>query len=769
MRRPLALALRCALGFAVLTLAPAAQAQRATLSGYVRDAATGETLLGANVLVVGTDRGTGTNTSGFYALPDLAPGTYAVAFSFLGYTTRRDTVTLAAGEARRLDVALRPEAVTGGEVVVEGQAPIEEQAQVGLQTLPIRLVQQLPSVFEADLFRSIQLLPGVKASSDFSSKLYIRGGSPDQTLIQLDGTTVYNPTHFFGFFSTFNTEAIKDVRLYKGAYPALYGGRLGAVIDVYNRDGNRNEREGMVQVGLLASRAGVEGPLAVGGTRGSFMVAVRRSTLEPLLAVLREQLDGGGIPESFYFYDVNARVGLDLSPNDRLSISGYAGRDLVGVPLGEGTRFDLDYGNRTLSAAYNRVLSGTVFAQLRATASQYFSRPTGSIGTTGFERPNTITDYSGRLDVEWLPGQRFELRGGAWAGLLNLRLRSEFNEQVGIDFVNPSTYGSGYVQARIRPTPEWIVTTGLRADAFRSDTDNRADAREGATAGYVRLAPHVQVERLFGPNTVAQFAAGRYNQFLSLISTEAFSGFDTWVTTGTGVPPQASEQAVLGLKTRLSEAYRLDVEVYGRTLRELFDIRPEVQDVAGLSYEELFRFGEGYAYGTEVLLERGVGRLTGLVSYTLATTRRRYPAEPAFAVFFPPKYDRTHDVSVVVNYDLGRRWTLTLAGVYSTGQAYTLPVGRDQVNLPFGDAFDGLYSVRLNSQRLPPYHRMDAGVTRTGRFFRVADYEVQFQIVNLYNRRNVWFIQYDFEENPVEATEVRQLPILPNLSFSLRF
>jgi len=751
----------------VLAAAPSAQpAGSGAVNGFVRDAETGETLIQATVLVEGTTRGTTTNAEGFYSLGGLAPAdSLRLRYSFVGYETVRRTVAVGAG-VQRVDVELRPE--TLGEVVVTADEPIEEERAPGLQEVPIRLVESLPSVFEADLFRSIQLLPGVKAASDFSSALYIRGGSPDQTLILLDGTTVYNPTHFFGFFSTFNTEAIKDARLFKGAYPSQYGGRLGAVLDVTNREGNRNRLAGNLSVGLLASRVGIEGPFADG--RGNFMVAARRSTLEPLLAVLREQLDGGGIPESFYFYDVNARVGVDLTPNDRVSVSGYAGRDLVGVPLGEGTRFDLDYGNRTLSAAYNRILSGTVFAQLRATASQYFSRPTGSIGSTGFERPNTITDYSGRLDVEWLPSQRFELRGGAWAGLLDLRLRSEFNEQVGIDFVNPSTYGSGYVQARLRPTPEWIVTTGLRADAFRSDTDNRADTREGATAGYVRLAPHLQVERLFGPNTVAQFAAGRYNQFLSLISTEAFSGFDTWVTTGSGVPPQASEQAVVGLKTRLGEAYRLDVEVYGRTLRELFDIRPEVQDVAGLTYQELFRFGEGYAYGTEVLLERGVGRVTGLVSYTLATTRRRYPAEPAFAVFFPPKYDRTHDVSVVVNYDLGRRWTLTAAGVYATGQAYTLPVGRYQVDLPFGsDPANGLYSVRLNSQRLPPYHRVDVGLTRTGRFFRVADYEFQFQIVNLYNRRNVWFIQYDFDENPVEATPVRQLPILPNLSFSLRF
>ena len=270
---------------------------------------------------------------------------------------------------------------------------------------------------------------------------------------------------------------------------------------------------------------------------------------------------------------------------------------------------------------------------------------------------------------------------------------------------------------------------------------------------------------------IAQVSAGRYHQFVSLVSNEAFSGFDTWVTTGPGVPPQSSEQAVVGIKTRLGRAWRLDAEVYGRTMRDLFDTRPELQAIAGLTYAELFRFGEGYAYGAEVLLERGVGRVTGLVSYTIGVTRRRYPDEPSFSVTFPPKYDRLHDVSAVVNVALGRRWTFTLAGVYATGQAYTLPVGRYALlDLPFvSGEYEGLFSTSLNGQRLPSYQRVDAGITRTGRFLGLADYELQAQFVNVFDRRNVWFVQYNLNENPVQETVVRQLPRLPNVSLTLRF
>ncbi len=750
-----------------LLLGTTAQAQTATLNGFVRDAASGETLVQATVQVDGTGRGTVSNVQGFYSLGDLPPGEVTIVARYIGYDAVRRTVTLTPGEVQRLDLDLQPEGVVGEEIVVEADEAIEDERPPGVQNVSIALVEELPTVFEADLFRSIQLLPGVKSASDFSSALYIRGGSPDQTLVLLDGTTVYNPTHFFGFFSTFNTEAIKDVRLYKGAYPSTYGGRLGSVVDIYNRDGNRNERAGSVTVGLLASRIGIEGPIVKG--RASYSFNARRSTLEPLLAVLRENLDEDGIPESFYFYDVNAKVGFDLTPDDRISLAAYAGRDRVVLPIGDDAEFDLDYGNQTASLAYQRVLSGTAFANLRLTASRYFSFPTGNFAGTTFERPNTITDFSARFDAEWLPSERFELRGGVWGGLLTLGLSSSFNGSTQTDYENPSRYASSYVQTRLRRGP-WIFTGGLRAEYFRSLTDDLIDDLDPVPASYLRVSPQVQVERTFGDRVVVQAAAGRYHQFLSLLSNEAFSGFDTWVTTGVGVPPQSSEQAVLGVKTRLGEAYKLDVELYGRTLRDLFDTRPEVQDAAGLDYAELFRFGEGYAYGVEVLLERGVGPLTGLVGYTLGATRRRYPDEPAFRETFPPKYDRLHDLTLVANYELGRNWRVTLAGAYATGQAYTTPAARYETGgLPFEDPdLNVLFSNGLNTARLAPYHRVDIGFTRTGVFFG-AEYELQLQVVNVYNRRNLWFVTYDFDENPVEVTEVRQLPILPNISFSLDF
>ncbi|MEM1056140.1 MAG: TonB-dependent receptor [Bacteroidota bacterium] len=742
-----------------LTTAPASA--QSVVNGFVRDARSGETLIGANVIVLdgpAQGRGSATNVQGFYTLGNLPSDSLTLRFSFIGFSSQTQRVGLQPGETLRLDVELAPEGELD-EVVVEADEPIEEAAAIGTIDVPIRLVQDLPTAFEADLFRAIQLLPGVKSSSDFSSGLYIRGGSPDQTLILLDGTTVYNPTHFFGFFSTFNTDAIKDVRLYKGAYPATYGGRLGSVIDIYNRDGNRNELDGGLTVGLLASRADIEGPLPGMEGRGSFTLNARRSTLEPLLATLRENLDQDGIPDKFYFYDLNAKVGADLTDRDRVSVAAYAGQDIVGVPFGESSQFNLNYGNRTFSAAYNRILGETTFLQTRATASRYFSLPTAEIFGTEFTNVNTVDDYSGRVDLEWLPSERFELSTGAWAGRFELNFEQSFNGQTQIDFESPSYYANGYVQTKLRPTPDWIVTGGVRAEYF-------------ANGDYLRFSPQVQLERKLGTNTILQLAAGQYHQFLSLISNEAFSGFDTWVTVGEGVPPQESEQVVLGLKTRLGDQYRLDVELYGRTLRELFDQRPELQDVSGLEYQELFRFGEGFAYGAEILLEKGVGRLTGLIGYTLGVTRRRYPLEPAFTETFPPKYDRLHDLNVVATFKLGRGWSATAVGKYATGQAYTLPSATYTVpDVPIvdGGRLDGLFSSQLNGARLPPYHRVDLGFKRAGGFFGVAQYELQLQVINVYSRRNVWFPVFDFDSVPVDVSFVRQLPILPNVSLSLDF
>ncbi len=751
-------------------LAPIAQAQqRASISGYIRDAQTGETLLGATVRIDGSSRGAATNTSGYYTIPSLNAGTYTIVAAYIGFRDDVRELTLTPGQELRLDIELRPDSELIDEVVVEGEGgPTVDARRIGVASVSTELIRELPTVLEPDVFRSIQLLPGVKAISDFSSGLYIRGGSPDQTLILLDRTTVYNPTHFFGFFSTFNPDAIKDVRIFKGGYPAEYGGRLGSVVDIYNKDGNRRELDGTVSVGLLASRALIEGPI---GDDVSFMLAARRSTLEPLFAALRAA-DVEGLPNGFYFYDLNGKLNWDATNKDRFSASFYAGQDDVDVNFLDDTgKALLNYGNATGSLTYTRIFGPSLFGNATLTASRYFSDVDFTVSATGFGQRTRITDYSGKTDLQWIPDARHEVRFGTWAGRFDLDFQQSVQSANGANRVafDPKIgawYGAAYVQERFSPTPSLSIEVGLRAQYF-GDGD------------YWRLEPRTNVEyRPDGTDALRlQVGYGRYNQFLTLITSEIFSGADFWLTTADGVPPSSGDQFVAGIKTQITPGLQLDVEGYYRTMNNLFRIDPRLSDPAGLDYVDYFIFGDGYAGGLELQLTGQAGRFSGFAAYTLSTTRLlnfgNFPtAAPDEDAAFFPKYDRRNDANIVLSYDANTSWRLTGVFTYGTGQAYTEPGAQYRLSGgPFQSAFVPILESDYNASRLSPYHRLDLGATRRGRFFGFADYELQLQVINVYNRQNVWFfLNEPADDGTYERNEVSQIPVpIPNVALTLNF
>lgn len=732
-----------------------AQAQeRASISGYVTDATSGETLLLANVRVEGTQTGTATNNSGYYVLPSLPAGEWTLIFSYVGYRTLTVDVALETGEERRLDVKLLPEGYAIEEITVTAEAESDEDVRsVGVLQLQMETVRNLPTVLQPDLFRSLQLLPGVKAASDYSSGLYVRGGSPDQTLILMDRTTVYNPSHFFGFFSTFNPDAIKDVRLYKGGFPAPYGGRLGSVVDIYNRDGNRSETAAGVSLGLLSSRAIIEGPYS----RGSWMLAARRSTLEPVLYLLR-RADVDDIPDAFHFVDVNGKINFDASAADRVSLSFYAGRDALDIEFLEDTRADLLYGNQTASLNWTHLFSDRLFSNFTVTGSRYASTPTLLAGGTSFRQTNEVGDVSVKGDFEYVPNDRHSIGAGFWTGAFMFRLRNLFDDQETLRARIRSAYTSVYLEDTYRPVPSWSFRIGVRVNYFQ----------EGDV---IRTSPRLSLE--YRPHDSVRFQAayGRYYQFLTLISSELFSGFDTWLTTGEGVPPAYGDQFVGGIKTTIPRNINVDVEGYYRTMRDLFELDPFRSDPAGLDYKDLFRFGDGYAYGLETMISRNTGDLNGFIGYTLSRSQRRFSNVNSFQ-YYSPKYDRTHDLHVVLNYELSRTWRASAVWSFATGQAYTQPVGQYKlVDDPFGTQVRDVFVTEYNNRRLPPYHRMDVGVSWRGTMFRKAAFELQLQIINIYNRRNIWFYFFSSEkDNTIERNEVPQIPIpLPNIAFTLEF
>jgi hypothetical protein len=734
-------------------------AQNASVNGYITDKSSGETLISANVALLENNRGTSTNTLGYFSLTNLEPGTYTIAGSYIGFKLFRKTITLLADETLRLDIELEPNIVSTDEIVVTSDRVKEEQKDIGTAEINTELIKSLPKVFEADVFRSIQLLPGVKAASDFSSGLYIRGGSPDQTLILLDRNTVYNPSHFFGFFSTFNPDAIKDVRLYKGGYPAEYGGRLGSVLTIYNKDGNRNETEGTATLGMLASRISIEGPYK----KGSWMFSARRSTLEPVLAALRSTSDN--IPSSFYFLDFNGKVNFDASKNDKLSLAFYSGQDKVNFPFSDDAEFKLNYGNRTLSTNWTHIFSDKLFSNFVLTGSQYFNYPEVELGGTPIERRNNIYDYSVKADLEYLPNEKHELAIGIWAGTLTIRLNDRFDDEPSFSSRSHSKYGSVYLSDTWRPSDKWKIVSGIRT-SYLSDGD------------YFRLEPRVSLEYKANDRIRLQTAYGRYNQYLTLITNEAFSGFDVWLTADDGVKPSFGDQFIVGAKTIPFLGYGLDIEFYYRTMNDMFELDPFLQDVSGLDYPELFRIGNGDAYGAELFFEKRVGDLTGFIGYTFAYTWKKFDEynndignPDGSGRRYPPKYDRRNDVNLVLSYQLSKRWKSTLSFNYATGQAYTQVLGRYTVsNTPWSNADFNTFTVgKINASRLPAYHRMDVSFARSGTFFGMGEAEWQFQIINVYSRRNIWFYNFDFDENPVSRSAVPLLPLLPTISYTVNF
>ncbi len=745
--------------FLTLFNAPSLQAQdnTAAINGYVRDATTGETLLGANVIIQLLNKGASTNTAGYYTIQNLEPGTYEGSCTYIGYKTYREEISLEAGESRRLDIEMEPQSQELGELVVQSEREEREKRSIGRAEIQTDMIQQMPSVLQSDVFRSAQLLPGVKAASDFSSRLYIRGGSSDQTLILLDQTKVYNPSHFFGFFSTFNPDAIKNVRLYKGGYPAKYGGRLGSVLAIYNKDGNRNNYHTGIQVGMLSSSIIHEGPYK----HGSYMIAFRRSTLEPLLAGLRQTQDG--IPNKFYFWDLNGKINLSASQDDKLSLSFYSGTDNVGIPFADDAQINLFYGNQTVSANWTRIITDNLFADLTVTGSRYFNEPTISIGGTGIRQDNEIYDLSVKGDLEYFYGDH-EIDGGFWSGYMNFNYKDYFDGEQTFSQLLKSYYNQAYIQDRWQPNERWEVNGGLRLSHF-------------SEGNYLRLAPRLSVDYQWLSNVRLQAAYGRYYQYLTLVTNEAFSGFDYWLTSDEGVPPSWGDQFILGAKTQPFEGYQLDGEIYYRTMHDLFQQDPFINNLAGKDYREIFRFGDGYAYGAEVQFQKQVGRLTGFLAYTFARTMRKFPGynhsieNPGKARYYPPKYDRTHDVTMTLSYRLTDNWELSTVFNYATGQAYTRPLGYTETGgFPFGEDRRGQLLVgKVNAARLPPYHRVDLSATRDGTFFGMGSAEWKFQIINVYSRRNMWFYNYDLDERPIERSAVKLLPILPSVTYSVDF
>ena len=732
----------------ILLLAAASNA--ADLTVLISDRLTNHPIPNADVILEPPDTSQRTDSDGLVHFTDIPAGLYHLEITAPGYEFHTRQLDLSATETRRLEITLTFTAYMIDELVVTAEE-IDDNVtmQTGYVALDAATLDAIPSIIESDPLRALQALPGVASASDISSGLYIRGGSPDQNLVLMDGVTVYNPTHAFGLFSTFNNDAVAGISLYKGAYPAEYGGRLGAVVDVHSRQPDPPRLRAELGLSIIAARALVEG--RAGPDR--WLVAGRRTYLDPMLRAMRTPENP--IPD-YYFYDVNA-----LYSTPRLggltTFTFYHGRDDVGVDADVNTSFDLNWGNTVMALRHQRPLSDTVDGRLTLSTSRYQSTTDAEILATHFDVDNELVDVtlSGRLD--WYPGAGHNLVLGLEASNYDFSYQQSFNREY-VDYGASPYELSTFLEDRWRLNSRTALRLGMRVRYLEDGSRWLAE-------------PRLSIARDISSQLTFKLGAGLYNQYLQLVTTEGFSAGDFYLPIDETADLGRSWQTVVGLEWRPSWVDLMSLEIYANDLDELvvFDTTTPLGQESTTAADLFVTGGTGYARGAEFLLRRDFGGVTGWLGYTLGWTRRHFDefngGDP-----YPPKYDRRHDLNLILATQAGA-WRLGAAYRYATGQAFTPASARLLLrDTGTGDvsAFGQVLPAGRNSARLLPYNRLDVSARRPVRLFgRPA--EVVIEVFNLYNRRNEWFVQYETEGPVTEATVVRMLPMIPSVGVNIEF
>ncbi|RZK21277.1 MAG: TonB-dependent receptor [Hymenobacter sp.] len=767
----------------LLQFGPAAAQSRITLSGTVQDATSGENLTGATVRVRELPGvGTGANAYGFYSLT-VPAGTYTLEASFVGYATQQRPLTVAASQ--RLDFKLVPGGRELTEVVVTGRSAGASisRAQMGVEQLDLQQIAKVPVLFgEKDVIKTMTLLPGIKSAGEGSSGFSVRGGAVDQNLILLDEAPVYNASHLLGFFSTFNSDAIKDLTIYKGGMPAQYGGRLSSVVDIRMKDGNNQTFHGSGGIGLIASRLALEGPLVKG--RGSFLVTGRRTYADVFLKLARNETTRNS---SLYFYDFNAKANYTLSDRNRLYFSGYLGRDALGL----NNLFGQYYGNKTATLRLNHLFSDRVFSNTSLIYSKYDYEIDISSNDQNFKIISKIQDVDLKQDFEFTPSTTQTLRFGAQGiyrtitpGYVTADAGSSTNSTA--DKTNYSLESAAYVSHEWQAAPRLNFTTGLRLSGFSllgPGTYSTYDAagntlasttyakKNGFLKTYVRLEPRLAASLQLNEASTVKASYARNVQNVHLLSNSSTSlPTDMYVPTTFNVQPETADQVSLGYYRSLGakKAYSLTVETYYKALQNQIDYRDGTQLRGNFDVEASLLYGTGRAYGVELLVRKDVGRLTGWVGYTLSRTERRF-TDINQGAYFPSRQDRPNDLSVVAIYQLNSKWTFSGTFLASTGNAVTFPVGKYQV----AGQVVNLYSQR-NADRLPGYRRLDLGATyekphQEGHRFHSS---WSFSIYNALGRENPYSVAFQADPNDATKTQAVQTALfrtIPSATYNFSF
>lgn len=726
----------------------------ATISGFVEDSVTKETLVGATVSVKGAKLGAYTNKSGYFSISQIPPGECTVVVSMLGYARRELAFKVTAGQSVKTRIQMGSGDVQTKEISVEA-ARNEDKRQINVSqvNIPMQQIAQMRIGGEADIFRALQMLPGVLTSSQISSGLFIRGGSPDQNLVLLDGMTVYNPTHLFGFISAFNSDAIKDVDLMKGGFPAEFGGRMSAVLNVTQKDGNRDHVEGLVGVGLISSRASVQGPLG----NGSWFIGGRRTYLDLVLGLLPE--DPKSPFPSFNFYDVNAKITQNFGDDDKVSLSGFLTSDNLTLNQ-PNLDFGIGIGNRAGSLRWVHIFGDDLFSSLTLSGSRYRNGFNGNNAGFEFEISNSIVDYSVKAETEWYASDKLTVKGGYEGTIFNFTYLQNFSgsqsNQSGDAVFNLDIWDnthSVFGQMNYQVNDLLSLQAGLRGNYWSYSKTATVDPR---------LAFRYQLFE----GVAVKGAWGMYHQYLRLASAPDFSFFDTWLPTDSTVQPGRADHYIFSVETHPFEGYDFNVDVYYKKLWNINELNQT--NTRARTVSDVFYLGNGESYGMEFFLQKKMGRFTGWIGYALGFVEATFPQINGGQTF-RPKYDRRHDFKVTGIYKLNERWELGATFVFQSGQSYTGATSRLQGQLPGLETGVGLVVPSQRwGLRLPPSHQLNLNVNYNTTLFDLP-FRILLDLYNAYSRRDIWFRFYDTNKPVPEVTDVRLLPLLPTISFELKF
>ncbi|MDA9563851.1 TonB-dependent receptor [Flavobacteriales bacterium] len=756
-------------------------AQKHTISGYVKDAESGESLIGVTVYVEELKVGTVTNVYGFYSLT-IPQGSYNVKYSFIGFQPVSEQFELTQDFKKDIELGTNSEVLK--EVVIEAEAADENVRSAEMSSVKMNMaeIKKLPVLFgEVDVLKTITLMPGVQSAGEGNTGFYVRGGGPDQNLILLDEAPVYNASHLLGFFSVFNADAIKDIELMKGGIPAEYGGRLSSVLDIKMNEGNQRKTTVKGGLGLIASRLTVESPF-FGATKdkASFIVSGRRTYAD---LFLKAAPDTSLRDTKLFFYDLSAKVNYKINDNNRIFLSGYFGRDVFSF----GDSFGFNWGNTTGTLRWNHLFNDKLFMNSSFIYSDYVYNFDVNFGEVGFGLQSGIRDFNLKTDLQFFPNTSNNIKFGG-----NIIHHTFIPGEFKSDAIDSEDFAitekkafefSVYAANEHKITDRISANYGLRWNSFSvvGPGEEYIYEEDGETIQdtvtyeqfefaktYQGFEPRASINYVLGDKSSIKASYNRMRQNVHLLSpSTAGTPIDLWLPSTSIIAPEIADQVALGyFRNFKKNRYETSVEVYYKDMQNQIDYKPGTNILLNPTVESELLFGRGWSYGAEFLIRKKKGNFTGWIGYTLAKTERQFDDIDKGEVF-PSRYDRTHDISIVASYTFSERLSVAATWVYNTGNAVTFPAGKYEFE---GETIN-FYTER-NGYRMPDYHRGDISVTLDSKKREKFNSSWNLSIYNIYNRMNAYSISFgssDVDPARTEATQLSLFGMVPAITWNFEF